>query len=325
MYPAAWFIAMISCHIEWLEENAQETLADFEKIDRSNILQSLPYARANCTHMGQKTRLGLIYIGDQKAGLVRIYEAGFLWNAIHAVILDRGPLWFDGFGGAAHVKAFFEEFNHLFPRRFGRRRRIIPEIEDGPAIQKILSGCGFERMTRPAYQTIWLDLQKDDEALKADMRKNWRGSLNKAERSELEIIWDKSGQYLPWMMKCYSADKGTRGYSGANPVFLRKIASSYALDQSCMIGVAQKEGRKIAAIMVFKHGKSATYQCGWTSPLGRDNNANHLLLWSAVRMLRDDGIQDFDLGGVNDETAKGVKSFKEGLGGKTICLVGHYM
>ena len=40
--------------------------------------------------------------------------------------------------------------------------------------------------------------------------------------------------------------------------------------------------------------------------------------------LKEKGYRDLDLGGVNDGDAKGVKLFKEGMGGTTVTLIGHY-
>lgn len=107
-------------HIRWEDE--------FSKIQKSNLLQSSYYASAMFALRGQKLKRGIILIDGQETGLVQILEAGLLWDAIHAVILDRGPLWFDGFGGAAHVQAFFQEFEKQFPNRFGRKRRILAKI-----------------------------------------------------------------------------------------------------------------------------------------------------------------------------------------------------
>ena len=41
--------------------------------------------------------------------------------------------------------------------------------------------------------------------------------------------------------------------------------------------------------------------------------------------LKDKGIKELDLGGVNDETAAGIKTFKEGVGGTLVRTVGHYV
>jgi lipid II:glycine glycyltransferase (peptidoglycan interpeptide bridge formation enzyme) len=92
-----------------------------------------------------------------------------------------------------------------------------------------------------------------------------------------------------------------------------------------MIGRVVKGNKALAAAAILCHGKAATYQVGWSSRAGREASANHLLLWQALGLLKDKGITDFDLGGVNDDTAKGIKQFKAGLGGDLQRLAGLYV
>ncbi len=315
----------MECHIIWNKLSLQEWQLRFDKITRSNILQSYTYAQAICKTNKQHARWGLVVIDGQEAGLVQIIEASILWNLLHGVVLDRGPLWFDGFGGAAHIKIFFEEFNKCFPQRFGRKRRIIPEIEDGATAQAILKQAGLERVEAElGYQTLWWDFTSDDEVARGDLKRKWRGKVSKAERSGLIIEWDDKGAFYPWLRAVYAQDKKKRGYGGASPQLLDNLAAFSTPENPMIIGKASLNKEDIAVVMFLKHGRSATYQVGWSSEEGRNNNAHHLLLWQARTMLQGYGIQELDLGGINDDTAAGIKIFKEGTGATISKLVGHY-
>ena len=72
-----------------------------------------------------------------------------------------------------------------------------------------------------------------------------------------------------------------------------------------MILSARLDGRMAAGVLIFRHGRGATYQAGWTSGEGRAVNAHHRLLWQAVTALKEDGALNFDLGGVNPRRAEG--------------------
>lgn len=314
----------MDCEIIWNELKVDEWETRFHKIKRSNILQSYSYARASAKLHYQKARWGLIKINGQEAGLVQILEAQFLFNLFHAVILDRGPLWFDGFGGAAHISSFFKKFNEIFPKRFGRRRRILPEVETGVTIEKILSQCGLESVNCKKYQTLWWDLTTDKDVARQHLRKNWRGSLQKAEKTGLEIIWDDKGKFYPWLRQIYKQDKAIRGYNGPPPKLLDNLALFSTSASPMIIGKVRLDGHDIAAVLFICHGQSATYQIGWSSQKGREVCAHHFLLWQARFMLHSLGIKDLDLGGSNNETAKGIKKFKEGTGATPITLAGHY-
>lgn len=311
--------------IHWNTLSTDQWDERFARIPRSNLLQSYDYAKAHCPLERQKARWGLIEIDGREAGLIQILEASLLWNLFHAVMIDRGPLWFDGFGNAMHVKRLFAELARQFPARRGRKRRILPEIADGPAIRKMLEQNGLTRLDRPGYETIWLDLTPPLEDLRVGLKSNWRNKLNKAERAGLSVSTDISGAVLAWLLATYDRDKTERDYGGPSPAFLRNYLPLLAGKDRLIVLRALIDGEPAAFISLAIHGRSATYLAGWSSPAGRDAAAHHLLLWQGVKMLQNRGIKELDLGGVNDEDAKGIKTFKEGLGGTVVCLVGHYV
>ncbi|GJL85764.1 MAG: hypothetical protein DHS20C02_15390 [Micavibrio sp.] len=269
-------------------------------------------------------RLGLIKIDEKEAGLALILESGILGNALHAFVLDRGPLWFGGFGIASHSRLFFEQINRQFPRRLGRRRRIIPELNDNEETQNIMKSLGYRRMYGPGYETIWLDLGQSPEELMADMNQNWRRNLKKAKELGLKVVWDSEGQYSPWFLKVHGLDKAKRGYDGPEPDIVKALTEKFAAEGDILLGRAMLNDKAVAAMLILCHGHAATYQAGWSGKEGRTAGAHHLLFFEAFSALKEKGIRDFDLGGVNDKKAAGVKKFKLGSGGKLVKLAGHY-
>jgi lipid II:glycine glycyltransferase (peptidoglycan interpeptide bridge formation enzyme) len=307
----------MKCTIEWNNLSPAEWNERFLKVTRSNLLQSYAYARAACVVHHQKARFGLIKIDGQDAGLVQILEAGIFKNIIHAVILDRGPLWFDGYGSADHIDAFFKIFDQMFPKRIGRRRRIIPETSRPPA-------GNYALLSDEKYETIWIDLAREANDLRADLDKKWRNSLAKGERSNLTIEWDTKGQYIDWILMHHLVHRAEKNYGGASSKLLRAMAKTFGASGDMMIGRALINGEAVAGILLFCHGNAATYQIGWNGELGREKNAHHVLLWNAILELQKRGLKAFDLGGVNEGDAKHVKKFKIGMGGDLVHLSGHY-
>jgi hypothetical protein len=315
----------MKCDIQWNSLSLPEWEERFAQIKRSNFLQSYVYAQGACQHYRQKVRWGLLLIDGKEAGLVQLFEAGFLFNLFHAVIIDRGPLWFDGYGHAAHVQAFLKEFQAQFPKRIGRKRRILPEIDGGLAANALIKQVGLEKLEeKEPYETYWLDLLKNKQDLRVNLDGKWRNSLKKAEEANLTIEWDEKGALYPWIRAEYSLDKTLRGYGGISPQFLDILTPFLLNNRSMVIGKAMLDGCAIAGVLLICHGQSATYQIGVTTEQGRDVNAHHLLLWQGAAILKDKGISELDLGGVNDDTAEGIKRFKKGMGGEPYRLVGHY-
>lgn len=309
--------------IEWNSLDLREWEGRFSKIRRTPLLQSYDYARAVCPVYGQRAQWGLIRIDGEEAGLVQMLEAGLFGRALHAMAIDRGPLWLPGFGGIAHVRGFFDAIQREFPGRIGRRRRIIPEIPKSPVTASLLEQAGFFYIG-PDYMTTWLDLSPDLADLRAGLRKNWRNALAQAERGPLRVEWDKKGLYIEELIAGYSADRAARGYPGPSPRLLRALAQTFAQGKKCLIGRALLDNETVSAILMLEHGCSATYQIGWNTPQGRRYGGHYRLLWSSLDMLKGEGIIDLDLGGLNDDDAENLSAFKDGLGGQRQTLAGLY-
>lgn len=312
----------MQARIHWNIVQLKEWEALFAQLPASNLLQSYDYARAICPLKRQRARWGVIEIDGVRAGMVQMLEAGVLGNLLHGIVIDRGPLWFEGFGSADHLDAFLRTFMKSFPKRIGRKMRFIPEIQPEDSFLRVLQNHKLNQISNQGYETIAIDLNQSFESLKADLRKNWRNMLSRAEREKITITWHKDGKTYTDLMRRYALDKAEKGYGGPSIAMMNALAKIYLPQGRAHIGVATKDGKWIGSVLLLIHGSGATYQIGWTSSAGRKIGAQHLLLWEGIQHLKQNGTTYFDLGGVNDDSAKGVKKFKEGLGGRLIRLPG---
>lgn len=313
------------CTIDWLDHTSNIGKECFENVNNANILQAPAYglAMAGYRHQRQTPKIGIIKINQDTAGYLQILQKSAIRGLLHVVMLDRGPLWLDGYGDLEHFQAFLQAFRRDFPPRIGRAVRILPEIEAAPDVENILKTAGFSRKSQP-YQTVFIDLKKEESALRAELKKNWRGALNKAEKQGVIVDWDSPKRHLDWFLKFYRFDMKTKGYQGASVELIKALADQFIPQNGLMIGRALKDGRAVAAILIFCHGRGCTYQIGWNTQEGRGYGAHNLLLWNACLRLQSHGFKTFDLGGVNDVGAHAVKAFKEGMGGRLITLPGLY-
>lgn len=311
------------CSILWDDLSPARLQDYFAQIKRSNLLQSPEYGRAVARLNHQRRHCGLIMIDGREAGLVQVLEAGILRGAVQGVILDRGPLWFDGFGSNEDIAAFFTAFASRYPKRFGRRVRIIPECAPAPWVDEMLAAQKFRKNGAP-YMTAWLDLRHEEEALRANMSKSWRGALRHAERADFEVRISDQGAYFGWILENYAQDKLHKGYDGASVKLINALAREFLVGKNMLIATCLLEGEPIAAIVVFVHGSSATYQIGYTSEMGREMSAHHMLLWKMCAALRERAVYDFDLGGVNEMQSRGVYAFKKAMGADLVTTCGVY-
>lgn len=289
---------------------------------RANLLQSWPYAVAARIHDQMMSRRALIRDAGRTVGLMQIQEIRI--GPIHILRLHRGPLWLAGKESPARWQSFLTAFNAAFPRRLGRRRQIMPEIEEGPDAEELLAGAGLKRRGPEPYRTIVLDLAPSLDELRAKLKAKWRNTLRQAERGGLSVATDRAGEAAPSFLAGYDADKSARGYRGAKPQRLATLTVSAAPLGDVFILSALRGEAMVAAVMLFRHGNAATYQAGWTGPEGRKLRAHHLLLWSAIGELKAAGVERLDLGGIHPRMAEGVTRFKQGLGGQAVTLAGLY-
>lgn len=312
---------MTKCVIEWRDMRSDEWDTFYNRTVHPTILQSYPYAQAMRKTRQQGVKHGIIIIDGQQAGIVQMQEVSMLRGMVHGISLDRGPIWFDGFGNTVQMRAFVTELDRIFPKRRGRKRRFIPEWTRTQAVMEDSNWTKRDKI--PAYQTHLVDLSGNKDILRKNLHQKWRNVLNRAERENLEIIQDWNGDGLGPLLKHYMTDRLQKKYAGASPKFLSALVQFTVPRQECLILHAAEDNEIIASIMVFLHGHGATYQLGWTTPYGRNKGAHHRLLWEAMTILKSRGVTTMDTGGFNENTA-GIKQFKDGLGGHAIALIGNY-
>lgn len=290
---------------------------------RVSLTQSEEYVRVAARLNRQAVIAYDIYCDEDLAGYVYVLEAKAL--GLHAVILDCGPVWCAGYGAVEDFAGFVKAFRQIYPKRFGRKIRFIPAMPNDSRVQAVLKAYGFSPKTKQGYQTVWMDLRLSLEELRKGLHGAWRNKLNRAQRTPIEIRWDDEGAYFPWIFTHYMLDKAERGYDGPSAKMLQALAMQFLAGKNMMVGIAYLDHQPIAAILLFVHESCASYQIGYTTDRGREACAHHLLIWDSFQVLKNRGVYDFDLGGVNDESAKGVKAFKKATGGKLVETCGIYV
>lgn len=313
--------------IQWNALGADEWQTRLAKVKRLNLLQSDDYLYAMAQLNQQRISRGLITVDGQEAGICSMLEAGLFKNTIHGMILDRGPLWFEGYGSIEHFDGFVGDLAAKYPKRFGRRTRFIPEFEDTLEARQLMQGYGYKLGSADGYETMWLDLRPSTEDLRKNLNPKWRNKLNQSERKSLEIIWSNAGVNSinsKWLMAQYIEDKALRKYDGPSYKTMKALGDSFSRGKNMYVGACLLDKQPIAGILIFIHGCSATYQIGYTSDAGRENRAHYALLWNVLEVLKDRQVYDLDLGGTNAEGAKGVRTFKKGMGGTIEKTLGLY-
>lgn len=319
--PAAKLI-----QIHWNRHSAAQWQTMLDNCERSTLTQSPAYAAAACEVEGNEADYGLIRFQGKPIGMVIVTRrriSGGKASGGASCSLYRGPLWiYDEIPGEM-LKLALRQLRRRHRWWRGRPLTFHPELADSPDNRRILRAAGFRRVAE-GYATIWLDLSLPRQALRKNLRPQWRNKLTQAEGHGIDVAVGESDGQFEWLYKNHTSHMAQHGYRGPSLTLLRALRDHAPEGQKPLLLIAQQSGKPIAGVLLTVHGKSATYLIGWSGNAGRRVRAHNLLLWRAVEQLKGSGIHWFDLGGINTE-APGVASFKRGMGGELVNLVGGYV
>ncbi|MBO6784765.1 MAG: GNAT family N-acetyltransferase [Alphaproteobacteria bacterium] len=308
--------------ITWNRHSRTQWDGMLDACKRPSLTQTSTYALALHDVHGQKADFGLIRFRDQPIGMVVAHGKPVFGRAGSQTIY-RGPAWIHDEIPGEMQKLALGLLRKRYRLRNGRPVTFHPELADTREHRSQLAAAGFKRVAE-GYRTIWVDLGRSRDELRADMHQNWRNALVQGERSDLAVVEDTDGTRIDWLAERHGAHMEVGGYRGASRDLITAL-HCHANDTSGLrLLVAEHAGEPVAGILLATHGAAATYLVGWTGERGRDLRATHVLLWHAVGLLQDAGKAWFDLGGISDE-APGVMRFKRGLGGAETTLVGGYV
>ncbi len=159
------------------------------------------------------------------------------------------------------------------------------------------------------------------EQMRARLHQKWRNQLKKAEKSELSVIdqpLDRDRH--DWFLGEEQAQQKARGYRSYPAGFL--LAYAAANKGKARLYTAMRGRDPVAAMLVLRHGRMATYQAGITRNDGRKLCAHNLILWRVLTDLQRKGVQHLDLG--RADLSDGLRRFKIGAGSRIETLAGTF-
>lgn len=183
-----------------------------------------------------------------------------------------------------------------------------------------LRDAGFWPLMTPAC--LGLLSLGPEAAMRAAMAQKWRNRLHRAEREGLDVHETTlTGDH--WLLRAEAAQARARRYRGLPPAF--SAAFSEVNPGQARVYEARFRGPPVAAVLILRHGRMATWQIGVTTPEGRRRHAMNLLVWRAMQDLAARGHDCLDLGILNAQDAPGLTHFKLGTGARTHRLGGTWL
>lgn len=202
--------------------------------------------------------------------------------------------------------------------------RIRPQLNGSPENLKKLADLKLEKspMHLAAEHTVMIDLRKTEDELLADMRRQTRYEVRRAEKLNIHV--DKSNS-LEVFKEFHSVQTETAKRQNFVPPSLKTLlAEREAFGDDIMIYVAKNEDDKpIAYGMIIRGGKEGDYYEAASTELNHKLPGAYALLWQAMKDLKADGYERFNLWGIAppnqpNHRYAGVTTFKTGFGGEVV-------
>ena len=311
------------------EINREEWKRHWHRISQSNLMQSWEYGDAKADGGWCPLRYLFEDVDGQPVALAQLLVK--TWSFFGGVArLNRGPVLVEVDGGRIDDSVKLVLIKML--EKIARSKKcwilfLAPELRMHEDNARLLKSIGLTPREKPlAWGSSLLALDGDEADLLKKLNGKWRNLLRKSQKNDLKV---ERAEYteasISGLIEFYEEAQRDVGFSGVLPSLLRSLWKRSNEDfQFCQYSATQLSDSEVVGVLVsVTHGDTATYLLGNTNLDGRKLNANYGMLWEAIIDAKNAGCRWFDLGGINENTPKGVAHFKSGLNGDNYQLIGN--
>lgn len=244
-------------------------------------------------------------------------------TSVGIAYLRWGPMWRRR-GAETDPEHFRQALRALRNEYVGKRGMILrlnPRlfVEEHAACERILAEEGFSERgsSSQAEKTVVMDLSPSLEELRAGLDKKWRNCLSKAERGGLTVTIGTGPELFREFGGIYSQMLERKQFAPTAD-FDAHVRLQGLLPESAKMTViiARADGEPCAGAICSAMNDTALYLFGATNDAGMRTCGSYLVQWEAVKLLRQRGVREYDLHGINVVANPGTYTFKKGLAGR---------
>lgn len=237
-----------------------------------------------------------------------------------------GPL-----GDWSNTKALLETFaaiKELAVKHKCSFIRFRPQQEKTGEVSALLKLVGAKPapMHLTADLTLQLPLESSDEELKAQMRKNHRYYIKRADRDGIttRVSTDPADlkEFYKWQL--YLAEK--QHFVPFAEQYLTEQFEIFSKHNDAFLVHAEKDGQLLASTFIISYNQEAVYHYGISTPLNEKQPGSYAALWCSIQESKARGCRRFNFWGIapeDDENHRfsGVSLFKRGFGGNEVAYL----
>lgn len=215
-------------------------------------------------------------------------------------------------------------FVKWFKEEARKRKSIFVKFEpvfDSVAQALMESGRGFKKSRKGIQpsRTVIIDLEKDEGGLLSEMRPKTRYNINVADRHGIVVGDDDDMVSFSKLLK----KTAKRDRFSPHPAdYYEKLFDFANLETKLFF--AKYQNKPIAAALVLIYGDSGYYLHGASDYERRSLMAPYMLHWQIIKFLKNKGISNYDLWGIDANKWPGVTRFKLGWGGRVVEYPGSF-
>jgi len=296
----------------WMEFHAQHG---------GSMQQSWAYGEAMVA-MGVQVHRAAVRDGGKLVAIAQ-FVARRLAGYIGLASCSRGPVWHPSLTGEVRSQLQLQ-FKREIPTRWWRATLISPAVQADALLPGEMQGL---QRVMTGYSTVMLDLRQDLATLRQALEGKWRNRLVKAEASDMLVRTGADRAICAELLERERWQRARRNFYGLPTAFVDAYLDAHDRQSPGFLVAsahAAPDAPAMAAMLFLRHGRLASYYIGWADEAGRKCNAHNRLLWQAMGDLRQQGVTDLDLGGINTHDLPGISRFKLGTGGRVLTLAGTY-
>jgi hypothetical protein len=301
------------------------------------MVQSWEYG--NAKHEADGWKPIRLVIKDYKHNPVAIVQALYKGFSILGgfVRINRGPLMLESVDNSHYHKIEQGVYKAILSERKKRRWWVIfwaPEKEMNADNLKMINILRFKKRSKVIpWGSSRISLRLNEDELFGNLKGKWRNMLRKAQKNNLSIkCYNGTSDQVLDVIDAYKTFQHKRNFTGISDKLLISLSQQKTDCWSFYVYLAysnQKETVLVnepdGVLISVVSGNTAIYLVGFTNNLGRKYNANYLMLWQAIIDAKKTGCNWFDLGGINENTSKGIAHFKRGVNAESYKLLGEFI
>lgn len=201
--------------------------------------------------------------------------------------------------------------------------RIRPQLYRTPENLDILKSLKLKPspMHLAAEHTVIIDLAKPEDELLANMRRQTRYEVRRAEKLGITVEASNSEETFREFHKVQA--ETARRQHFIPPSLKMLLAEREAFGDNAIIYIAKSEEKPVAYGLVIYNDNEAEYYEAASTELNRKLPGAYALIWQAIKDLKAKGIKRFNLWGIAPPNQPhhryaGVTTFKTGFGGEIV-------